>query len=52
MGLGDLVGLVEVVVWGIDMFDCVLFIWYVWYGIVFIIGGKLNLCNVCYVIDD
>lgn len=45
MGVGVFEDLLENVINGVDMFDCVLFIRNVRYGIVFIIIGKVIIKN-------
>ena len=52
MGLGDPVGLVEVVARGIDMFDCVLPTRHARHGTVLTTGGRLNLRNARFATDD
>jgi len=52
MGLGDPVGLVEVVARGIDMFDCVLPTRHARHGTVLTTGGRLNLRNARFTTDD
>ena len=52
MGLGDPVGLVEVVARGVDMFDCVLPTRYARHGTVLTSTGKLNLRNNRFATDD
>lgn len=51
MGVGCLEDLVEGVVWGVDMFDCVMFICNVCNGYYFILFGIVCICNVCYECD-
>lgn len=46
MGVGFLDVLIDGVICGVDMFDCVLFIWIVRNGIVFIVEGCFNMKNV------
>lgn len=52
MGLGDPVGIVEVVSRGIDMFDCVLPTRNARHGTVLTTGGRLNLRNAQFAKDD
>lgn len=51
MGVGKFEDLVEGVCCGIDMFDCVMFMWNVCNGYLFVIGGVIKICNVVYKID-
>ncbi len=52
MGIGDPVGLVEVVAAGIDMFDCVLPTRHARHGTVLTTAGRLNLRNARFASDD
>lgn len=46
MGVGILENIFECIVLGVDMFDCVLFIWNVCYGMFYILEGIINIKNV------
>lgn len=51
MGVGKFDDIVGVVVCGVDMMDCVLFLCLGWMGQVWIWCGQVNIKNVCYVDD-
>ena len=52
MGLGDPVGIVEVVARGVDMFDCVLPTRLARHGTVLTSTGRINLRNACFIGDE
>jgi queuine tRNA-ribosyltransferase len=52
MGVGDPIGIVEVVALGVDMFDCVLPTRLARHGTLLTSGGRLNLGRVEYARDD
>lgn len=51
MGVGLFDLLIDGVIWGVDMFDCVFFICIVWNGICMIFSGCLVIKNVKFIYD-